>query len=360
MRTTMAGTFPAPARRLAAVVLLAAVAPPLVAQITVVVPCDRDNSLYESASGSFSNGRGDSVFCGVTAQGRVRRTLLHFDVAAALPANAIVVAAEMHLHVIFSTAGAATEVAAHRVLQTWGEGTSFATAGGGGMGAPSTAGDATWAHAIYPNVSWPAGGDFAPTPSFVFSMANLGSVSASASVADVQDWLRNPGANHGWLLKTAEASLLDRSRRIDSRESAGPRPALQIVYLLPGTTGSWGTGCPHGSGTMATQWVGVPTSGAPLQLVHGAAPAMSLGASFFAFELVSSGFELSPGCRVHLPVASGLVFGDLFATDGAGAASSTFLLPAGYPGRLLVAQALVLDGRVPELVLGNAALLVTQ
>lgn len=339
----------------ACVVIVGSVA----AQAVAVVPCARDNTLYESAAGSFSNGLGDSLFCGRTAQGRSRRALVYFDVAAALPQDAIVLAASLQLHVIFSTASGPTEVAAHRLQQTWGEGTSFSTAGGGGMGAPSTTGDATWVHASYPNVAWPAGGDFVAVPSFLFTMPTQGSVSTFVNAADVQGWLQQPATNHGWLLKTDEAAPTARARRIDSRESSGPRPALEVSYLQPGATGTWGVGCQSAAGTMTTQWVGVPSGGATMQVVHGNAPATSVGANFFAFEVVPAGVEISPACRVHLPLTGAIVPGDVFVTDGSGGATSALVLPVGVPDQLLVVQAVVLPA-AGGLVLGNVAALVTQ
>ena len=56
------------------------------AQTVIVVPADRDNTLYEHPFGSFSNGAGDSIFCGLTALGVARRAVVRFPVASALPA----------------------------------------------------------------------------------------------------------------------------------------------------------------------------------------------------------------------------------------------------------------------------------
>jgi hypothetical protein len=47
----------------------------MAAQTTTVIPCGRDNTLYESSTGAFSNALGESVFVGVTAQGRLHRAL---------------------------------------------------------------------------------------------------------------------------------------------------------------------------------------------------------------------------------------------------------------------------------------------
>jgi hypothetical protein len=53
-----------------------------VAQTTVVLTADKDNTLYESPTGSLSNGAGSYLFGGVTGQPGIRRTLVHFNVRA--------------------------------------------------------------------------------------------------------------------------------------------------------------------------------------------------------------------------------------------------------------------------------------
>ena len=57
---------------------------------TVVVPCGRDNTLYESITGTVSNGSGPYFFVGMTTGGERRRGLIRFDVASAIPAGSTV------------------------------------------------------------------------------------------------------------------------------------------------------------------------------------------------------------------------------------------------------------------------------
>ena len=59
--------------------------------ITVAIVSDLDNTLYESSTGALSNGAGPTFFAGRTAQATssIRRGLVHFDVAAAIPAEAV-------------------------------------------------------------------------------------------------------------------------------------------------------------------------------------------------------------------------------------------------------------------------------
>lgn len=330
------------------------------AQTTVVVPADRDNTLYEQSSGGFSNGAGDSIFCGITAQGAARRAVVRFPVASALPADAVVVAATLIGEVVFSTAPGPAPVGVHRLLRDWGEGSSQATGGGGGQGAPSAASDATWLHARYPSAPWTApGGDFAPAPSAVVAMPAQGPFALPVAAADVQDWLAQPAANFGWLLKTDEATLAGRARRIHSREAPVGGPALHVAYLRPGQTGAWGVGCRAGGGAVASTWAAAPAGGAATVIAHANAPANSVGANFFAFGLDPVGAALSPGCLAHLPAGQPLIAGDLFSTGGAGAAATAIAIPPGLPGVLVAAQAAILDVG-GGLALGNAVLLVTN
>ena len=57
----------------------------------VDIPADRDATLIEDAEGDVANGSGPAFFAGQTNQGAygTRRGIIHFDVAAALPDNAL-------------------------------------------------------------------------------------------------------------------------------------------------------------------------------------------------------------------------------------------------------------------------------
>lgn len=336
----------------------------LSAQATVSIPCIADNTLYDDLTGGISNGAGTGVFVGNNAFGRIRRAVLRFDVAAALPAGSRVLSAQLALTVSQSTVGAALTITGHRVLASWGEGTSVAGSGGGG-GAPSTSGDATWLHRFFPTQTWTtAGGDFAPVPSLAGAMPPLGAftteVSAQAA-ADVQDWLAQPATNHGWLLKLADEVPFSTAHRINAREAASGTPVLLVTYLAQGATGTWGTGCPSGLiGQVATAaWASPPVGGTTLTIAKSQTIPNSVGADLFSLALDPVGLPLAPACRLYLPPAL-TVTGNTFFTNGSGAASSTLFLPAGYPGYLLHCQAAVLAGTPLGFVLTNSALAVTQ
>jgi hypothetical protein len=251
----------------------------------------------------------------------------------------------------------------HRVLQNWGEGTSFSTAGGGGMGAPSTVGDATWLHTSYATSFWTApGGDFVPAPTCTLSMPVGGAFSSDAAAAgaladELQRWLDGAVPNHGWLLKTDEVSPSARARRLASRESGGSGPELVVDFLAPGETGVWGTGC--GASAPVTQWLGVPVPGGAVVL-EDTAPSGSVGWHVFAFRLVPGGVALGSGCSSYLPLDE-LVVANSFVVGPSGVETLLLPIPLGLTPTLLVAQTAVLDPAGPfGLAPGNAALLVTQ
>lgn len=342
---------------------IASLACAVCAQTTVTVPCAADNTLYQSATGNLSNGAGDSLFAGVTGMGSTRRAVLRFDVAAMVPANATILAASLNLNCAQSTVALPMPLAAHRVQQAWGEGTSNATAGGGGSGAPATAGDATWLHTFYPGNTWSsAGGDFDPVPTVTMSMPGIGPFSSPATLAvtaEVQSWLDNPASNHGWLLKTDEV-LPSTSHRFDSRQSTGSVPTLTVSYMLPGTGGSWGTGCPVGTGTFTNAYVGAPIGGTTIAIAKTGAPPLGIGVDFFSLALDPIGTPLLPGCTVYLPLALPLIPGNVYVTDAAGTGGTLFPVPMNFPGYLVTCQAVVLDNNPVGLVVSNAALAVLQ
>lgn len=340
--------------------VLALLAAPVAAQTTITLPCIADNTLYESPTGALSNGIGPSIFIGMTAGPIVpqkRRALVRFNVAGNVPAGAKVLAASFSLNVVQTTAFPPIPVMGHRVLQAWGEGTSLATLGNGGQGAPATPGDATWLHSNWSGVLWAAaGGDFAATPSFTMSTPSFGigtSPIAPGTVTDVQFWLDNPAQNFGWLLKTDEV-LASTARRCDSRETVlGTPPSLSVTYVVPGQLATWGSGCPIGAGNFGFSYVGAPVGGTVIQLVQTNAPAFTIGANFFSLELDPIGIPLLPGCTIYLPLAS-LITGPVFVTDAVGNGAAPFAVPFGFPGFIIVSQSFAFDANPLGFVLSNA------
>ncbi len=203
-----------------------------------VVPPLRDNTLIErdEAPELRSNGAGPVLRAGRTGEGAnsVRRALLAFDIAAAVPRGATVTGAWLNLEVtdVPPDGVASVAVRAHRLLADWGEGDSFAL---GGRGAEPEPGDATWLHTFYDDAFWTThGGDFAATPSAARDVGSTGSYtwpSTPGLVADVQAWLDAPSSNFGWIFLGDESARRS-VRGFGSRESddESERPVLVVAW----------------------------------------------------------------------------------------------------------------------------------
>lgn len=206
----------------------------------VVIEPTRDNTLYEFGGGQTGNAAGISIFAGyqfTTFQQRIKRAVLHFDVAGAVPAGATITNATLSLTVTKTRDLDADEFTAHRISQDWGDGTSVAPANTGGIGVAATETEATWLYTFYRTTQWTnAGGDFDPNPSASAMVGTSGSTamwSSATLTADVQSFLDSPSTNYGWLIKNDESEVWT-ARRFASHENtnASIRPKLTIDYTL--------------------------------------------------------------------------------------------------------------------------------
>lgn len=221
-------------------------AAPLAPNVIVSVGATKDNTLYQNSTGARSNGEGQYMFVGTNAGGDRRRAVVAFDVASNVPNGSTIVSATLRLHMSRTSSGSRA-VSLHRLLASWGEGTSVAS-GQEGAGAESTVGDATWMHRYYDMTLWSSpGGDFATAVSDVQAIDVTGYYtwgSTAAMVADVQAWLDTPSSNRGWLLLGNE-SIVRTAKRFDTRQntSAERRPRLTISYtaVIPPTPTATGT-----------------------------------------------------------------------------------------------------------------------
>ena len=204
---------------------------------TVLVPADRDTTLIEDPDGALANGAGPAFFVGRTNQGAgsIRRGLVRFDVAAALPAHAIVESVTLRLTALAGNPGA-SPVRLYRVLADWGEGASFST---GGRGAPSEPGDATWIHTFYDTEFWEyAGGQFVGRASAAFEVDGPGAYEVASTpmlLADVRLWTAAPSRNFGWILigdETRPQSVQPLATR--EADDTGEVPVLEITFRTAG------------------------------------------------------------------------------------------------------------------------------
>ena len=225
----------------------------------VVLDATADNSIYSEGLG-LSNGAGTSIFTGQTIGAELRRALIRFDIASAVPAGSTINSAELRLTLTRSIAGA-NDVAIHRVLADWGEGASVA-AGMGGAGGPAAQDDATWGARFFNSANPPAsvlwtnqGGDFNPVASATTTVELLGdtfSWTGAGVTADVQAWLDTPALDFGWIVIGNEAAAPS-AQRFASREETfvDARPQLVIDFTPPSTTGA--CDLPDGSCTIDTE-----------------------------------------------------------------------------------------------------------
>lgn len=224
----------------------------------IVRGASQDATLYESADGSLANGAGQYIFAGRNNQaptGLIRRGLIQFDLAGAVPEGAEIVAARVVLNLSQFNGGPAS-VALHRSLSPWTTGVSD-PAGNEGSGSAPTAQDVTWVHSSYgaPGGSlWhAAGGDFSAEASATVLTTGLGlyTWSSDALLADARSFAASPTMNFGWFLLGPE-DVPGVTRRFDSSESAAvggivPRLELEWAYVPgPGTAGMLLLGALHG------------------------------------------------------------------------------------------------------------------
>jgi hypothetical protein len=206
----------------------------------VAIGADQDNTIF-SEDGALSNGAGEYFFAGNTKDDFLRRGLIRFDVAGALPAGSVITDVSLALYMSRTRTQNQT-VSLHAVNADWGEGTSDA-GGEEGAGASATTNDATWTHRLYPGTSWSTdGGDFAATASGSASVGNQNgdyTWSSAGMVADVQAWLDAPSSNFGWIVIGNETSTRV-VKRFDSRTNgdASHRPELTVTFTPSAPTGA--------------------------------------------------------------------------------------------------------------------------
>ncbi len=197
-----------------------------------------DNTLYEDAAGTLSNGAGQYLFVGNTVHDGLRRGLIQFDVTGHIPAGAKILTATLTLNMSKSKADL-EPITVHAANAAWGEGASIA-GGEEGAGAPAASGDATWVYRKYDTERWSTpGGDFVPQPDAQTNVRGPGVYtwgSTAQMATRVQTWLDTPATNFGWLLIGNEATT-QTTKRFDSRENqnADNRPVLTVTYAISRT-----------------------------------------------------------------------------------------------------------------------------
>jgi hypothetical protein len=202
--------------------------------VTVALNPAADVTIFEENSDA-ADAKSPGLFAGRNNRNAIRRALLRFDVAGAVPAGVLVSSSQLTLSLTHANSGFVF-VSLYRVSAAWNEGTSNAGSPGG-SGAPATAGDVTWTARIYPGTMWlTPGGDTSPAASATTligsSLSDYVFTTTPEMVADVQDWLDRPATNFGWQLRADEIQIAPTAKRFGSRESTDPAlaPVLLVTY----------------------------------------------------------------------------------------------------------------------------------
>ncbi|MCY2974724.1 MAG: DNRLRE domain-containing protein [Planctomycetota bacterium] len=210
-------------------------------EIVAIIP-SIDNSIFSESSNSNALG---SLFAGQNSSGQIRRGLLQFDIAGSIPTGATINSVSLGLFQLSRGGGATAEnFQLHRLLSSWGEGTSLGI-GGGGSGAIATLGDATWNDRFFSTDPWATpGGDFGAISGTATIGTAINTLYTFASqpglVTDVQNWLNSPTTNFGWLLRASSESTPSNARSFASSENtnSSQRPTLTIDYTAVPEPGS--------------------------------------------------------------------------------------------------------------------------
>jgi DMSO/TMAO reductase YedYZ molybdopterin-dependent catalytic subunit len=228
------------------------------ADVVVDIPALQDATLF-GGSGANNSSSGPGTFVGADGQGRPKRGLIEFDVAAYVPPGATITGATLTLFLGMvagtDTGGDQTPrtIRLYDLTTAWNGSVNGATGfpgpgfGGTGQGFPANIGDATWNYAKYNTVPWNtlgSGGDFASAESantVVGENVNTGYSwgSNAQMVADVQAWLEGISPNDGWLLKSDAEAGQTTFRAFYTREGAIEQgvpqyaPDLTVSYLVP-------------------------------------------------------------------------------------------------------------------------------
>ncbi len=212
----------------------------------VEVAASRDNTVY-SESDDKSNGMGDYFFSGTNGTGNLKRGLIAFDIAGAVPAGSTINSATLQLYMSRTSSGS-QNLSIHRVLSDWGEGASDAPGQEGG-GASAAAGDATWRYRFYDTnkptsaPQWSTlGGDFSAAASATASIGGVGPYTWATNpsvVADVQAWLDVPAGDFGWIVVGNEGPSTT-TKRFNSRTSSdvSRQPKLVVDFTPTSADGA--------------------------------------------------------------------------------------------------------------------------
>jgi autotransporter-associated beta strand protein len=252
----------------------------------VEIGAAQDATLLGGTDATTNNSLADpGIFVGTDGDGNPKRGLIEFNIAGAVPAGATITAVTLQLTVgqvagsggggPGGTSGPET-ISLYDESQAWGQPTNFAgatTFGGTGHGAAPDPGDATWNYSFYSTTPWSvAGGNWTSSSSDLADTSVTGTLtsftwSSAAMAADVQNWLNDPSANFGWLIKNADETDIRTFRAFWSAQGAAANddpavaPELSVSYVPASPATAYWSGAQAGAaGLVWSTEIGSPAS----------------------------------------------------------------------------------------------------
>jgi hypothetical protein len=205
---------------------------------SVTLAPSADTSLFENEPDN-NLGASVSLVSGANSSGFRSRELMQFSFTNRIPSNAIIQSVTLTVNVVTvpgGGGGTASVFDMHCLLVNWTEGI-----GTGNMGSPANPGETTWNYRFYPDTGWTIPGgqisnDFSAVVSASLLWDTVGTytyASTSNLVADVQEWVANPGTNFGWMFISESENVMQTARRIGAREDTNNAPSLVVQYTVP-------------------------------------------------------------------------------------------------------------------------------
>lgn len=196
-----------------AAAVLALTAPSVRADFVELNPVQTDTLIQDPGQGGNQPG----LFAGLSGQSGIHRGLLQFDIANSIPAGSTIESVSLSMYLLNAGGGpSSVTIDLQAADKTWD-------------------GSATWTHNT-PTTTWTnPGGDFSTIVSDSLAVnQNVNSWftwnSTAQMVSDVQGWLNDPAANHGWF---AIGDETDSSSVRRFSIASGTVPRLDVEFAPP-------------------------------------------------------------------------------------------------------------------------------
>jgi hypothetical protein len=179
-------------------------------------------------------GASTTLRVGTTAQSKRARPLIQFRLEGILPSNAVITNATLAVTVTKAptTGGKPSALELHTQRFPWIEGAQ--------ADLTAATGEPSWNQRATGSLDWTspgaaAGEDFEAIPVASTPVSNPGPytfLSNTALIQQLQEWVRSPLSNYGWLLLSDSESSTQTARELASRESGSTGPKLHLGYFL--------------------------------------------------------------------------------------------------------------------------------